>query len=186
MLFTTGYLTKADFKQGTKNIALKIPNKEITDLFESQVLQYFRHNLDFETPRKLINALWDGDVTQAMESFNDLLLDTISYHDYGESYYHAFLTGVLSKVGYEVKSNMECGTGRADIVIKDYRNHRAMIIETKFTKDAEKLEQVCDEAIEQIDRRNYESTLNKVVYPNVICFGIACFEKMAIITMKQD
>ena len=81
---------------------------------------------------------------------------------------------------------MECGTGRADIVIKDYRNHRAMIIETKFTKDAEKLEQVCDEAIAQIDRRNYESTLNKVVYPNVICFGIACFEKMAIIKMKQD
>ena len=185
VLFTTGYLTKADFTQGTKNIRLKIPNKEITDLFESQVLQYFEASLDLETPKNLIDALWDGDVEKAMEYFNDLLMNTISYHDYGESYYHAFLTGVLSKVNnYEVKSNMECGTGRADIVIRDYRKHRAMIIETKFTKDAEKLNEVCDEAIAQIDRRNYESTLNKVVYPDVICFGIACFEKMAIIKMK--
>jgi hypothetical protein len=187
MLFTTGYLTKADFMQGTKNIKLKIPNKEITDLFETQVLQHFRYNLDLEIPQNLINALWEGNVEKAMEYFNELLVGTISYHDYGESYYHAFLAGVLSKVrNYEVKSNMECGTGRADIVIKDYRKHRAMIIETKFTKNAEKLNEVCDKAIAQIDRRNYESTLNKVVYPDVICFGIACFEKMAIIKMKQD
>jgi hypothetical protein len=113
-------------------------------------------------------------------------MNTISYNDYGESYYHAFLAGVFSKVrNYDVKSNIECGTGRADIVIKDYIKHRAMIIETKFTKDVEKLEKVCDEAIEQIERRSYDRTINRVSYPDVVCFGIACFEKFAMIKMKK-
>lgn len=65
---------------------------------------------------RMMNALWNGDETSA----STILSNTISYNDYKEDYYHAFLTGVF--VGKGVQSNKERGSGRPDIDLRDKQN----------------------------------------------------------------
>lgn len=63
-----------------------------------------------------------------------LLRKTISYHDYGEDYYHAFLAGIFAGAGYQAESNKEHGKGRSDIIIKDYAKDRIAVFEAKYSK----------------------------------------------------
>ena len=83
-------------------------------------------------------------------SISDLLFNTISYHDYAESFYHAFLAGLMSKDRYKIESNYENGLGRSDILIKDSKRRKAAVLEIKQTKNRGDLETLCDEALKQI------------------------------------
>ena len=67
----------------------------------------------------LFGAIWRGDADTFGEQLRLLLLDTISFHDYQENDYHAFLAGVLAGKGYLVRSNREMGMGRSDISMED-------------------------------------------------------------------
>ena len=58
---------------------------------------------------------------------------TISYHDYREDFYHAFLAGIFTGAGYVVESNKEHGEGRSDVIVKDIRNGRVAIFEAKYS-----------------------------------------------------
>lgn len=135
----------------------------------------------------LHRTLWDGNTEKASVLLTMLLYQTISYHNYCESYYYAFLAGLLAKLdNYDVKSNRETGRGRTDIIIKDFNNQRAMIIEAKFTKDEKNIDQLCDEAIQQIIDRAYEKEINKIVYTEILSFGVVFFQKNAYIKAKVD
>ena len=59
---------------------------------------------------------------------------TISYHDYKEDFYHAFLAGIFAGAGYVVQSNKEDGEGRSDIVVLDSRNGRVAVFEAKYLR----------------------------------------------------
>ena len=97
------------------------------------------------------------------------------------------MAGLLAKLdNYDIKSNKEIGKGRADIIIKDFANQRAMIIEAKFTRDEKQIDKLCDEAVKQIADREYGKNINKIVYPEVLSFGVVFFEKNAYIKMKVD
>lgn len=87
---------------------------------------------------ELFDALWKGDAGRLQEYISDTLFDTISFYDYHENFYHAFLAGQLSRKGYVVKSNRENGLGRSDITVKDRKNRCAIIIETKFRPTVKK------------------------------------------------
>ena len=69
------------------------------------------------TGKKLFAAVWSGDCETITGEMNRLLRQTISYHDYKEDFYHAFLAGIFAGAGYEVESNREHGEGRSDIII---------------------------------------------------------------------
>ena len=73
--------------------------------------------------------MWDSNESQATEILSGLLMKTISYNDYREDYYHAFLVRVFSYRGYDVDSNKEAGLGRPDIVLTDSDNGKAFIRE---------------------------------------------------------
>ena len=187
MLFTTGYLTKVTPSDDVTDVELKLTNKEMMSLFQSQVVAYFNDSLTSELPTKFVLSLWDGNTEEASDLLTMLLEQTISYHDYCESYYHAFLAGLLAKLdNYDVKSNKETGKGRADIIIKDFANQRAMIIEAKFTKDEKQIDKLCDDAVKQIADREYGKDINKRVYREVLSLGVVFFEKNAYIKMKVD
>lgn len=107
-----------------KQIALRIPNAEAMDIFRKSVVEWFTKKTVNSDRRGLFDSLWSGDTEKLTELLSDLLFDTISYHDYAESFYHAFLTGLVTSGGYIVESNYENGLGRSDLVIKDRRNRR--------------------------------------------------------------
>ena len=60
-----------------------------------------------------------------------LLRQTISYHDYREDFYHAFLADIFAGAGYMVESNKEHGEGRSDVIV--HENGRIAIFEAKYS-----------------------------------------------------
>lgn len=177
VLLMTGYITKADPDEEGETISLRIPNREIASIFEDTVVVYFKNTADTSELNNLINALWEGDETKAARLISDLLWYTISYNDYHEDYYHAFLAGIFVGRGYSVESNKEKGLGRPDILLKDKRNRRAIIIEAKKSKKESDMDKDCDEAIKQIITEKYAEGIYG--YTQISCYGISFFQKQA-------
>lgn len=187
LLFMTGYLTlakDADIEEmpsqtrirdscvvREKRAALRIPNEEVKLIFKRAIIDWFRKNVQTVDRKELFQALWQGDTEKASEDISDLMFNTISYHDYAESYYHAFVAGLFAGAGYIVESNYEYGDGRPDVVIKDKRGRRVLLFEVKHTDKGETLEHACQEALKQIRDRRYAEALEG--YRIVIAYGIA-------------
>ena len=177
VLLMTGYITKADPEEDDDTVSLKIPNKEISSIFEDTVVKYFNETVNTDSINELLNSLWDSDEEHATEILSELLWNTISYNDYHEDYYHAFLAGVFVGRGYSVESNKEKGLGRPDIFLKDRRNRRAIIIEAKKSDKESDLDKDCDKAIKQIiDEKYAEGTPG---YEQILCYGVAFYQKQA-------
>jgi hypothetical protein len=179
VLLMTGYLTKANPEEEGNTVSLRIPNAEITGIFETAVVRLFQERLDRSRQRELMDAFWRGDADTATKLVSDFLFDTISFHDYHEDYYHAFITGIFVGLGYGVKSNHEQGLGRTDITLTDKRNRRALVIEAKKSYSEEQMDKDCDDALDQIAEKKYAEGLKG--YRQVECYGISFFQKSALV-----
>lgn len=177
VLLMTGYLTKADAGEEGRRVSLKIPNREIASIFEDTVVTYFQNTIDNSVQKSMMEALWNQDEQAASEVISDLLWKTISYNDYHEDYYHAFLAGAFVGLGYEVESNKEKGLGRPDILLKDEEHRRAIIIEAKRSERESDMDADCDEAIGQIISQKYAEGVYG--YGQILCYGAAFFQKQA-------
>ncbi len=185
VLLMTGYITKGDPNEDGDTVSLKIPNKEIASIFQDSVVRFFTDTVSSDTIKELIESMWDKDEIRSGEILSGLLWNTISYNDYHEDYYHAFLAGVFVGRGYEVESNKEKGLGRPDILLKDRKNRRAIIVESKKSKKKADLNKDCDKALKQIVDEMYAEGLNG--YEQIICYGVAFFQKQAkvkLLTME--
>lgn len=182
VLLMTGYITKADAGEEGETVSLKIPNREISSIFEDTVVRFFTETVSNDTVKELINTLWEKDEVRATEIISGLLWDTISYNDYHEDYYHAFLAGVFVGRGYSVDSNKEKGLGRPDILLKDKKNRRAIIIEAKKSDKESDMDKDCKEAIKQIVKEKYAEGLKG--YEEIICHGAAFFQKQVKLKLE--
>lgn len=188
VLYLTGYLTQVREYEMVTSLpdgisALKIPNAEIREIFESTVQTWFMENAKSWNRKHLFDAVWNEDVEKMTKEMNKLLRMTISYHDYREDYYHAFLAGIFAGAGYMVESNKEHGEGRSDIVITDVREGRAAVLEVKYARTLDKLESSCREALRQIDERMYAEEFRDN-YDQVLCFGVAFYKKKCLVMKK--
>lgn len=188
ILYLTGYLTQVKEDVGrklddSKMTALTIPNKEIRDIFETTVIKWFDDSARMWNRKALFDAVWSGNSESITYEMNKLLRKTISYHDYREDFYHAFLAGIFAGAGYMVDSNKEHGEGRSDVVVYDTVNARVAVFEAKYTKALDKLESECDIALEQIDERMYANEYEDD-YDDIICYGISFFKKRCLVKKK--
>ena len=134
-----------------------------------------------ETNRKpLMDALWDGEDGKASSILTDLLFQTISYHNYKEDFYQAFLVGIFLGLGFAVESDKEHGSGRPDVVVKDNRNRRVMILETKISERRSDMEKDCQEAVSQIVTRQYARDF-LCGYKQMVCYGVSFFKKECMV-----
>ena len=187
-LYLTGYLTKAregDYKGELPDgmVALMIPNAEIKEIFETTVIKWFDDSTKKWNRNALFDAVWNSDSEGITKEMNALLRRTISYHDYREDFYHAFLAGIFTGAGYMVDSNKEHGEGRSDVVVYDSINARVAIFEAKYTKALENLESECDTALQQIDDRMYAKEYEDD-YDQILCYGISFFKKRCMVKKK--
>lgn len=187
-LYLTGYLTRAreaDYKGEVPDgmVALMIPNAEIREIFETTVIRWFDDSTKKWNRSELFDAVWSGDSGSITKEMNALLRRTISYHDYREDFYHAFLAGIFTGAGYMVDSNKEHGEGRSDVVVYDPVNARVAIFEAKYTKTLENLERECDMALQQIDDRMYAAEYEDD-YDQILCYGISFFRKRCMVKKK--
>lgn len=177
VILMTGYLTKANVEEEGETVSLKIPNREIASIFEDTVAAYFKNSIDNRIQKSMMEAFWNNDEQAAAKALSELLWKTISYSDYHEDYYHAFLVGAFVGLGYEVESNKEKGLGRPDILLKDQNHRRAIILEAKKSGSEADMDEDCRKAAAQIITRKYAEGLDG--YKQVLCYGIAFFQKQA-------
>ena len=188
ILYLTGYLTKirndalpAAIPDGYS--ALIIPNEEIKEIYETTVMKWFADSAQASNRNALFTAVWSGDSKALTQEMTKLLRMTISYHDYREDFYHAFLAGIFTGAGYVVESNREHGEGRSDVIVKDIRNGRIAIFEAKYAKTLNNLPDACDLAIDQINTRIYADDFQDD-YDDILCYGIAFFKKRCLVKIK--
>ena len=191
MLFT-GYFKKVservDENTKQKYIGLKIPNEEVKYIFRTKVLSWFDENIKTRDFTKMYNAIIESKPEIFEEELLDVLLESISFNDAYENFYHGFVTGILSSMkGYTVKSNRESGNGRGDIFIRPVsRRKAAIILELKVCKNFNELEQRADEALNQIEEKKYEMELKDDGYNNIIKYGISFFKKDCLVKIQEQ
>lgn len=188
ILYLTGYLTRAREEAVKKELpedltALMIPNKEIREIFETTVKKWFSDHAREWNREKLFEAVWNGDSEKLTAEMTRLLRRTISYHDYREDFYHAFLAGIFTGAGYRVESNREHGEGRSDIVIYDMPHGRVAVFEVKYSLQLQDMEKDCDRALSQIKERFYAKEFEND-YDEVWCYGISFFRKRCLVKKK--
>ena len=184
LLFATGYLTVAEHPEG-EDFNLRIPNREIRDIFVSRIKEMFIRGAKKDGVRltALGDAVRRGDAGEVEKLFTEYLKDAISIRDTSvkkemkENFYHGYLLGLLQGVrGAYAMSNREGGEGFADIIVEFSRNEVAVIIEMKYA-ETEDLAAECERALKQIEERGYEQGIDREDYPTVIKLGIACRKK---------
>ena len=181
ILYSTGYLTQVRGEElPPDTAALMIPNAEIRQIFETTVQEWFDDSARKENRTALFDAVWSGDIETLMEEMNELLRKTISYHDYKEDFYHAFLAGIFTGAGYSVDSNRERGEGRSDVVVRNSSKGRVALFEAKYAKTLDSLEASCDAALQQIEERQYAKDFADD-YDDILCYGIAFYKKRCLV-----
>lgn len=184
-LFFTGYLKKLREFQEEENIYIEmtIPNREVRYIYKNTVLHWFEEKTEKKELSPLYESILNGDAGKMAEILSENLMETISFYDYQESYYHGFLAGMLKNIGnYIVVSNREAGNGRPDIVLK-YPSIRGktVIIEIKVAGSWKELEKKCTEALKQIEEKDYEAELRREGYQNIMKYGVAFYKKECMV-----
>ena len=188
ILYLTGYLTQAREEDlpaplPEKTSALMIPNAEVKEIFETTIQKWFDESAQTWNRKALFDAVWSGKAEVLTEQMNKLLRKTISYHDYKEDFYHAFLAGIFAGAGYEVDSNKEHGEGRSDVVVLDPEGDRVAIFEAKYSRTQDAMSKDCAAALQQIEDRQYAKEFEDD-YDSALCYGIAFYKKRCLVRMK--
>lgn len=188
-MLMSGYLKsiKTELKEDGIYCTLKVPNKEVYYFFVNMLRNWFAETVKGGNTDEILKALLNGDVDTFYEMFARTAINVLSYHDVSEdkseSFYHAFVLGMLVNLDkdYEVRSNRESGYGRYDVMIipKD-RKKRGIIIEFKKASEfkGESLEDAVNEALCQIEERKYDGELKSLGIKDIIKIGIAFKGKM--------
>lgn len=186
-LYFTGYLKKMEERAQEETIYLKlaISNAEVRSIYRNTIMAWFDKRMKSSDTSKLFMAIENGDCETIGNYISGQLLETISFYDYAENYYHGFLTGLLKTSSkYLVQSNRESGTGRPDIVLKTPSvRGDAVVLELKVADEFWQMENMCQNALRQIKERNYEADLFAEGYTKIKKYAI-CFWRKECLAMK--
>lgn len=188
LLYLTGYLTQVpgakenDF--AARQLALRIPNEEIRYLFRSTIIAWFEAEVKTSDRGVLFEALWGQKEQVCSDLITKMLFNTISYYDYKEDFYHAFMVGLLSFAGYKVESNREQGEGCPDILLRDDQKDRVIVIEIKRAGGMKGMESACQAALKQIREREYAKGLEDE-YDEILGYGMSFYKKKCLVRTER-
>lgn len=196
-LFFSGYLTYKNNRliDNMPYIDFLIPNNEVLYLYKSIILSWFEEQPRAALYQNTLTSLIQGNIDVFKEIFQEIVITSLSYFDVSgekpENFYHAFVLGLLVSLSnkYYVKSNRESGYGRYDVMIIPHDKHKlGIIIEFKkvSTYTQETLEQAAQNALDQIERMQYEQEMKAHGITNMIKLGIACAGKKVLIEHRKS
>ena len=185
VLFTTGYLTQTGMTEDGA-YRLVIPNREIREVFKLQIQEWFKKSIFSNTEQ--LTAFWkafeEGNTDGVEMYLNRIMSNSISVFDIKtgeekkEISYHNLLVGILTgNADWLVKSNIEAGEGFADIIVETEDPNAGIVVELKYTKDYDEMEQACRAALDQINDRRYQEYLLNDGRKDITLYGIAFCKK---------
>ena len=153
-----------------------IPNVEIKSIYKNTIRSWFIDHINRDSRTDILESVIHADAEKLEDLLCTWLTNTISCFDEQENYYHGFVTGLVSGFsGYMVVSNRESGNGRFDLVVKQRsRWHYAAILEFKIVEKYNQMTKACEDALRQIEEKDYEASLRDEQYENIAKLGI-CF-----------
>ena len=153
-----------------------IPNVEIKSIYKNTIRSWFIDHINRDSRTDILESVIHADAEKLEDLLCTWLTNTISCFDEQENYYHGFVTGLVSGFnGYMVVSNRESGNGRFDLVVKQRsRWHHAAILEFKVVEKYNQMTKACEDALNQIEEKDYEAGLRDEQYENIAKLGI-CF-----------
>ena len=187
LLYMTGYLTVARKPSGGR-YELRIPNREVREIFKRQVLSWFTERARAATEKLagLYEAFEKGDAEAIEKLLNRQLITTVSFYDAYESFYHGFLLALLSTcVDWCVSSNAETGRGRSDITVDRRDRELGFVIEIKEVRTRAKLDEACAAAMKQAEDRDYAAVMLRYGVETVFTYGIAFCDKRCRVAVKR-
>ena len=203
LLLHTGYLTvdwvqteKEELaKENNKDIFVRIPNLEILECFENNILDRFGKILSKDNlALNIANALLEGKVDYVQDKLGPLLRSFVSVRDTAtkaphENYYHGFLNGIFTNckdnLG-EYHSNYESGDGYPDILFKDIDCRKVAIIEIKSASVGSDLVTLSETALSQIEEKNYsEPFMSNRMIQSIDAYGVAFAGKNCAVSVKK-
>ena len=180
LLLFSGYLTvERSFENDdtTYNCEVKIPNREVRSVFSGSLQKWIskKFNIDVNDYNAFLNNLLKGNVDAFTQKLKDYLEVSASFFATGpknsELFYNGFILGLVSAISsqYFVEAERESGSGRADLILipkntSKYQN--ALILEFKFSKSEENLLLLAQEALDQIEAKNYKAKIK--AHENVV------------------
>ena len=203
LFFHSGYLTLSEeYDVMKKNTSIKIPNKEILEMFSEMFIEvYFKDTDNF---LDMTEALKNGDVKKFKLELNKVLLENTGIFDvngiYKEQFYHGLMLGIILVLRneYEITSNGFAGKGRYDLLLKPKNilgGREGIIFELKIVNLVEKLEKdnlekklekECEIALRQIDEKKYSSVLRNAGIEKVLKIGITFFGKEFEVKFEEE
>lgn len=188
-LYFTGYLTKKAswIEDDITTIRAVLPNREVASIYTRVIREWFNNKSKKRGFSELFEAMERNDTDTMEEILRTQLRETISYHDSQESFYHGFLSGLLTAQNqYIVRSNRESGNGRCDLMAYNYAvDGPGFVIEIKVAKEKADLEHMAHVALSQIDKKRYEEELFDAGCTEIIGFGISFYRKFCKIVTKK-
>lgn len=185
-LLVAGYLKVANiYPQSDGNFMcdVAIPNKEITFVYEKEVLNRTNQN---SLAISISQAIFSNDTQKLQALLEDFMVKSISSIDgANEGFYHGMMLGLCAILGnrYKIRSNRESGLGRFDIQLMPLtKGMPGFIFEFKHTKDEHTdLSALADSALQQIEAKKYDTELRDNGVNSVISIGIAFRGKSAVV-----
>jgi hypothetical protein len=203
LFFHSGYLTLAEEVQDDEEqVYLKIPNEEILKMFSKMFIEVYFEN--YNSFYNMVYSLKNGDIEIFKKELRKILLENVGILDvsgvYKEQFYHGLMLGIILtlKNEYEITSNNFAGKGRYDLLLKPKnmeKRKEGIILELKVVnamenlsedKIFEKLENECDIALQQIEKKEYASVLKNSGVENVLKIGIAFFGKEVAVKFDRN
>ena len=201
-LFFTGYLTKVKELSGKElektqkqdfteldadqiYALVKIPNREIRSIYKNVIREWFEE-ITINYQEELYTATLHGETEKMQASINYMLMQSISFYDSRESFYHGFMLGLYKNLEcYHIKSNRESGAGRSDLIFYPENLEKpAIIMEFKHVSKPKQMENGCTRALQQIENEKYDYELADTGYKVLkygICFcGKSCMVELGI------
>ncbi len=185
LLLMCGYLkaTLIENIEDNSLYQLQIPNKEVKLLYNTLIAEWLSGVNNSTVFSTFLSNLLNGNLTDFENDLQNILLQTFSVHDIkgknAEKFYHGFMLGLISGIDrnhYKIDSNKESGLGRYDIMlIPNDINKFGVILEIKHVdgNGTKNLKKVANEALQQIDEKQYGTALLHHNIKNAIKIGIA-------------
>ena len=191
LMVASGYLRvvkKLNDDPFSSDYVVDIPNLEILSFFEKDFIRRFMRDPDYF--RELIDSLVKGDMYRFEERLKYIFMTSPSHFDFKqeEANYHLFILGMLIQLKreYKVKSNLEAGYGRTDVLVLPYdKNKLGFVFEFKVSKNIEELETKAEEALKQIDEKNYEVIMQEEEINHYFKIGMSFYKKELAIKYKE-
>lgn len=168
-----------------------IPNKEISYVYNKEILQRFDDLVHPSVTIGIQEAMYSGDYIRLRDLIQSFLMETVSSFDTAaETFYHGLMLGlcVILSDAY-ITSNRESENGRYDIQIMPKRQHfPGILIELKAGKnpDRKQLKALADKAIIQIEEKRYEEEMRAKGIQHIYLYGIAFCGKYAEISFRES